>query len=343
MSESSFPKIIRGTARGSLVLIAGQLITGIISTVTIIWLARVLGPKNYGDYTLALLPVSIALLFQDLGMNQSLMRFSAMYRYEKRGELKTVVWTGLIFSIVTALIISGILYFYAGYIASSLLFRPELEPLVKVASLAVLGNGGLQTTLGAIFIGYELMGLKSLLLIIFSILRGLFGVSLIFIGLGTYGALASYSAALLLSGLIGFLLFLKFINFKKETRGTFSLEMLKTLLKYGFPISINAIIGGLLFQLYNYLLALYVTTDLIGNYGAALNFGVIITFFTVPIQSSLLPLFSKFKRDDPLLKTVFKLSIKYTAMITLPIALLLIALAPWRPPRRSTCERHRRA
>jgi O-antigen/teichoic acid export membrane protein len=327
MSEGGFQKMVQGTARGSLILIAGQLITGIISTITVIWLARVLGPTSYGDYTLALLPVSIAILFQDFGMNQSLMRFSAMYRYEKREDLKMIVWTGLLFSIFTSLIISVTLFLFAGPIAAMVLFRPELEPMVKIAALAIIGNGGLLTTLGAIFIGYELMGLKSLLLILFSVLRGLFGVSLIVIGLGAYGAIVSYSAALLLSGLIGVLLFLKYIKFGKEQQGIFSLKALKTLLNYGFPISLNAIISGVLFQLYNYLLALYVATDLIGNYGATLNFGVIITFFTVPIQSSLLPLFSKFKRDDPQLKTVFKLSVKYTLMITLPVALLIIALS----------------
>ena len=118
MSQESFPKMVQGTARGSLILIIGQMITGFISTITIIWMARVLGPTSYGEYTLALLPVSIAMLFQDLGMNQSLTRFSAMYRFEKRKELKMVVWTGLIFSLLTALIISILLYVFAGQIAT---------------------------------------------------------------------------------------------------------------------------------------------------------------------------------------------------------------------------------
>jgi O-antigen/teichoic acid export membrane protein len=327
MSESSLPNIIRGTAQGTLILIIGQLITGVISTVTIIWLARVLGPTGYGNYTLALIPVSIALLFQDFGMNQSLMRFSAMYRYEKREELKVTVWTGLIFEIATSLVITVILYVFAGQIASSLLLRPELEPFVKVAALAVLGNGGVQTTIGAIFVGYELMGLRSVLNVLFAVIRGILGVILIILGLGAFGALVSYSAALILSSLIGFLLFLKFVKFEKGQKGIFGLKPLRTLLNYGFPISISAILGGALSQLYNYLLAFYVATNLIGNYGATMNFGVIITFFTYPIQNSLLPLFSKFKRDDSRLQMIFRISVKYTAMVTLPIALGLIALA----------------
>ena len=327
MSEGNFSKMMLNTARGSLILMIGQIITGIISTVTIIWMTRVLGPTSYGEYTLALVPVSIAQIFQDLGMNQSLMRFSAMYRHEKRKELKLIVWTGLLFSIATSIIISSMLFLGAGVIASLFLHRPELEPLVKVAALAVLGNGGLQTTVAAIFVGYELMSLRSILQILFSVFRAVLGVSLIIIGLGSFGAVASYSAALLISGSIGFILFLKYVKFEKEQTGRFSLDTLKTLLTYGFPLSLSSIFGGILNQVYNYLLALYVATDLIGNYGATINFGIIISFITIPISSSLLPFFSKFGRDDPRLKTIFRISVKYTAMITLPIVLLIITLS----------------
>jgi len=327
MSQESFPKMVQGTARGSLILIIGQMITGFISTITIIWMARVLGPTSYGEYTLALLPVSIAMLFQDLGMNQSLTRFSAMYRFEKRKELKMVVWTGLIFSLLTALIISILLYVFAGQIATYFLKRPELESLVKVAAFAVMGNGGIQSTIGAIFIGFEIMGLRSLMQVLFSSLRAILAVTLIVLGLGVFGAVTSYSAALLISGVIGFILFIKFVKFEPGQKGTFNLATLKTLLNYGFPLSLGAILGGALTQLNTILLAYYVATDLIGNYGATVNFGIILSFIMAPISSALLPFFSKFKREDSRLKTIFNLSVKYTAIVSLPAVLLLIALS----------------
>jgi len=327
MSKGSFPKMVQETARGSFILMVGQIISGIISTICIIWMARVLGPTSYGEYTLALVPVSVAMLFQDLGMNQSLTRFSAMYRYEKRKELKTVVWTGLIFELVTATIISSLLYIFAGPIASYFLKRPELEPLVKVAAFAVLGNGGIQTTIGAIFVGYEIMSLRSLLQVFFSLSRLVLGVTLILIGWGAFGAVFSYSAALILSGFIGFILFFKFIKFEPGQNSIFDISTLKTLLSYGFPLSIGSILGGALNQLYNFLLAYYVATDLIGNYGATVNFGIIIAFIMIPISSALLPFFSKFKRDDSKLKIIFNLSVKYTSMVTLPAVLLIVALS----------------
>ena len=142
-------------------LLAGQIITAVISTLTVIWMARFLGPTAYGQYTIALLPTSIALLFQDLGMNASLMRFCSLYRHEGRNkELKTVVVTGLLFSIATSIIISAALYLFAAPIATSFLKRPEVTPLVQASALAVLG-GGLLTTIQAILVGYERMGPRS--------------------------------------------------------------------------------------------------------------------------------------------------------------------------------------
>ncbi len=74
-------------------------------------------------------------------------------------------------------------------------------------------------------------------------------------------------------------------------------------------------------------MVIYVATDLIGNYGAAVNFGVLVQFFTVPISTSLFPLFSKFKRNDPQLKTIYRLSVKFTTIVTLPVVLVIIVLS----------------
>jgi O-antigen/teichoic acid export membrane protein len=126
MSDDS-TQMMRNSARGSVVLMVGQVVTALISAVTVIWIANVLGSTAYGQYTVALIPVSTALLFQDLGMNQSLMRFSAKYRHEEHHEeLKTVVMTGLIFSILTSLIISVLMYAFAGPIATMFLKHPEV-------------------------------------------------------------------------------------------------------------------------------------------------------------------------------------------------------------------------
>lgn len=319
---------MRGSARGSIVLMVGQIVTAIISAVTVIWIARVLGSTAYGQYTVAFIPVSIALLFQDLGMNSSLMRFCAMYRHEEQHEkLKSVVMTGLIFSIATSLVISGLMFIFAGPIASIFLKRPEIEPLVKAASLAVLGGGGLVTTIQAIFVGYEVMSLRSFLQVFWSLLRTAFSLVLILMGFGAFGAVLANTVSQIVAGVVGVLLLFVFVKFEVGEGGHFSWEMLKKFLSYGLPLSASTLLNGILAQIYSYIMVLYVATDLIGNYGAASNFGTLVSFLTVPIATNLFPLYSKFKKDDPRLKKIFQMSVKYTAMVTLPVVLVIIVLA----------------
>jgi O-antigen/teichoic acid export membrane protein len=320
--------MMRNSAKGSMVLMIGQLVTAVISAATVIWLANVLGSTEYGQYTVAFIPVSIALLFQDLGMNMSIMRFCALYRNEERkDELKSVVMTGLVFSIITSMIISGLMYIFAGPIASVFLKHPEVESLVKAASLAVLGGGGLVTTIQAIFVGYEIMNLRSLIQVLWTVLRTVFSYILILSGFGVFGAVFANISSQIVAGLIGLLLLFVFIKFEPGSKGGLNFGMLKILLKYGLPLSMSTLLGGFLAQIYNYIMILFVSLDLIGNYSAAINFSVLVSFLMVPISTALFPLYSKFKKDDPQIKDIFQMSVKYTSMVTLPVVLMIIVLA----------------
>jgi O-antigen/teichoic acid export membrane protein len=321
---SSFNELVKGSAKGSLVLMIGQVIATIISALTIIWIARVIGPTSYGEYTVALIPASLLLLLQDLGINQALIRFCSLYRHEKKAGLRSLVLTGLLFSLATSLILSFSLFAFAEPIAIAFLQRPEVTPLVQAASLSILGQG-LLSTVQAILVGYEKMGLRSIAQIVYSVIRGVIGVALILIGMGPLGAIISYTASLLISGLVGILFVLLYIQLKKDGIGP-NLETLKTLLSFGFPLSLGTILGGVLSQSYNSLMVLYASTDMIGNYGATTNFAVLVTFFTVPITTVLFPLFSKFNRHDPQLKLLFRAAVKYTSILTLPVVLVIFLL-----------------
>ena len=314
------------SARGSMILLVGQVITAVISTLTIIWMARVLGSTAYGEYTIALLPVSIALLFQDFGVNMSLTRFCALLRHEDRiGELRTVVMTGLVFSIITSLVISLGMYALAAPISEGFLKRPELTSLIQTAALAVFGGGSL-TTIQAILVGYEMMKLRSFTQILWSIMRTIFTLALLLIGSGAYGAVLANTVSLLAVGL--FVVTLNFFVIKFESEGLgFSWSMLRGFLSYGLPMSASSLLGGTLTQIYSSVMVILVSTDLVGNFSAASNFGVPISFLTIPITTTLFPLFSKFDRNDIKIAVVTRQAARYTAMLTLPLVMVIIALA----------------
>ena len=120
----------------------GHILSTVITAFTVIFVTRVVGAQSYGEYTIALIPASIAMLVQDLGIFTALTRFCAMYRGEGRdGDLKEIVRTGLVFIATSSAILSLAIYLSSSLIASALLHRSDLDYLVKAASFSVFGNG----------------------------------------------------------------------------------------------------------------------------------------------------------------------------------------------------------
>jgi stage V sporulation protein B len=107
-------------------------------------------------------------------------------------------------------------------------------------------------------------------------------------------------------------------------------EYIKEMLKFSIPLSLSTIIAGFVSQFYIILLPIvYASNSIIGNYNIALSFVVLISFFSLPITNMLLPAFSKLdiKKDQVALKNVFQFSVKYSALIVVPVAALVMCLS----------------
>ncbi len=103
------------------------------------------------------------------------------------------------------------------------------------------------------------------------------------------------------------------------------------MLKYGLPLSIASIISGFQTQFYGVLIAnpIYTSASQVGNYNLAMNFAVLITFFSTPVTTMMFPAFSKVdaKKDPETLKNVFQYSVKYATLLVAPAAGIVMALS----------------
>ncbi|PIX31912.1 hypothetical protein COZ60_01965, partial [Candidatus Bathyarchaeota archaeon CG_4_8_14_3_um_filter_42_8] len=155
---------------------------------------------------------------------------------------------------------------------------------------------------------------------------------LVILGLGTFGAILGNTITFLIIGLasilILYLALYKKLHKLNDDRPKI-VENIKTMFKYGLPLSISAIISGFLTQFYNFLIAIYATDLMIGNYSVATNFAVLITFFATPISTMLFPAFSKLdpQKEKETLRNVFQFSVKYAALLVVPVAAMIIALS----------------
>lgn len=325
--------IAKVSAKGSFHLLWGLIVSTVISSVGIIFIARLLGSELYGLYTVVITVPIIINIFRDWGVNSAIVKFTAQFRSEGRSdEIRSILLTGLLFEVVAGLVLTVLSFFLADFIATAVFNRPVIAPLIQIASLSIFA-GGLISAATATFTGYEKMEINSIMIICQSIFKTGIIIGLVILGLGTTGATIGYTVGTLIAGLIGVALIgviyrqlPKTIVPKHEIKA-----YLTAMLMYCLPLSIGTIITMLLPQFYAFLLPIRYTTDnvQIGNYSVAMNFVVLITFFAQPVITMMFPAFSKLdpQKDKDALKNIFSYSIKYSSLLVVPATTLVICLS----------------
>jgi O-antigen/teichoic acid export membrane protein len=101
------------------------------------------------------------------------------------------------------------------------------------------------------------------------------------------------------------------------------------MLNYGLPLSAYSILTGILAQVYLFMVAPLTSNAVYGSFQTAMNFSVLLTFFSVPISTVLFPAFAKLdpQNEDDLLRTVFSSSVKYSSILLVPATMALMALS----------------
>jgi len=320
----------KSSARGGFKLFIGVSVSSIVTAVGLILVLRLLGdPDEYGIIITALIFPAILGLFKDWGTNSAMIKYLAQYRSENKPQsVKNVMVTGLLFELVTGGLLTLLCFLLADFLAISVFQVPEAKVLIEVASLTILADSFLKVSQST-FIGLERMEFHSLTLILNAGIRCFLAPLLVFRGYSVLGAIQGQIVAQLTAGIIGLIIF--YVAFFRNAEKTAWSELditgtLKTLLRYGLPLSVSVVIGGFLPQFYNTLLK---DTTALGNLGAAVNFTVLISFFTVPIATVLFPAFSKLKAEEEkkTLRVVFQSSVKYGALLTLPVTLMIMVLS----------------
>ncbi len=156
---------------------------------------------------------------------------------------------------------------------------------------------------------------------------------MVILGLGTSGAVMGFTVGTFIAAIIGiFLIWTIYRRLPKPFSNRLEIKAyLSAMLSYCLPLSFAAIIMGLLPQFYAFLLPIHYSTDnvMIGNYGIAVNFVVLIAFFAAPITTMLFPAFSKLdaEKDNEPLRNIFQFSVKYASLIVVPAAALVMCLS----------------
>ncbi len=317
---------------GSFQLFIAKIISTIMLAISTIIIGLFISDVEYGLYYIALIPVTTFILFLDWGVGSALTKYCAQYRAEgKEKNLRKIIVAGLSFVVATGLILTLVLFLMANIIASNVLGEPTSAYLITITSISILFLG-IYTTTQSIFVGFERIKLFGVSLISQAAIQLSVSPILVYFGYGAFGVTIGYTLSQLVAGIISlmllyFFIFKKLDHAKKEEFDIIS--NFKVLLSYGIPLAISLILIGILPNFFQFVMAFFVDTAIIGHFKVALNFAVLITFFTVPISTLLFPTYSKInpKDEGEVLKSVFSSSVKYTSLFTIPATVALMVLA----------------
>lgn len=319
-------KIAQESARGSFFLVFGSAFSTIILAITSIIVARILGAELYGQYALALVIPQILFLLTDLGISQGITKFVSVLKTKNEfNRLNSIVKHGLLVRICMGLAIFGITFFFADFMALFLLQRLELAFYIRIASLSIIFQV-IFTTATSVFVGFDKTEYQAISINIQAIFKAIISIVLVLSGFNILGALIGHTVSYIVTAIIGipliWILLKKKGKISNETNIRRNLHML---FQYGAPLYISGLIAGFLPLFKNMILAFFVTDSDIGNYKAALNFIAVLIILAGPINVMLLPAFSKLNQNaKQKVAEFFQIAVKYTSMIMLPVAFLII-------------------
>ena len=320
------------SATGSFQLLVGVAASTIIMAVGAIILGRLLTTDEYGLYGIVVVPSMLIILFRDWGVNSAMTKYIANFRAsEEDEEIGDFIVAGFIFEVASGLVLSFLSLFLASFIASTVFHRPESSFYIAIVSVSII-SGSLLTASQSCFVGFERMELNTFTLVCQAVIKTAVGPSLVLLGFSVLGAVYGYIAGFIAAGIIGLATFY-FMLFrplrKKQTKNSNLAKTLKKMLNYGVPLSIGFIISNVQVQIYAFIVIPFTTNAIYGNFQTAINFALLLTFFTTPIATVLLPAFAKLdpENERELLKTVFTSSVKYTSILVVPATMALMALS----------------
>ncbi len=330
MSEASEPDIksfLKKTTRGGITLSIGKIISSLISAIATIFVSRLLGANNYGIVSIACVPYTVALIIMNFGITPGLTRYISNFRSKDEiGKVHDFVSSALILQLLIGIIFSILIYLLSDFIANKVYHQTDLSYLIKISSIGVIGTSLFDTSF-SIFMGYEKMYQGSITHIIYSILKAIIGPILIYIGYGPLGGMVGQVLPILLGGIISNILLLYNVEKLYIPKYYVFIDIIKELLIFGFPIYISSLLTSISIKYMEFLLPLYTNNDKIGNFYAANNFSIIISFFSLAIINSLYPFFSKLDYRNQDLSSIYNRTVEYTSFLLFPLINTTITLS----------------
>jgi O-antigen/teichoic acid export membrane protein len=300
-------------SQNTLWLFSGQSLVKTIAFLYAIFLARALGPTDFGLYIYVITVFGLVSSLSDLGFNRFLVRDIARDKNQLSRYLSNVFTLRILFIVAIFFLSSAIL----------LIFDPKISrsSLTVLALLSIIPLTA-ALTFDAIFVALEKMFYSALALVFLNLSVAFFGLLAVFVfKMGVFGAVFAFFVAHVLYLLVfGIFLFKEriFLSF------SFDFSFWKKALFASLPYGLLAFLGLLYFKIDAVLLTFIKGEAQTGFYGASYKFLEGLHFIPLVVGTALFPVMARLHRDDlKELRRLYFLSLKYLLVVAVFLVLVL--------------------
>ena len=318
-------KNIITAAKGGSIGFLGKLFVQGVSLGFVLIMTRTFGAEEYGLYRLAILIITITSAMSVIGLDGGLKRYMTIALSEKnKNKLWGVIQLGTVVPVVIGLLLSLIILIFADPISSRIFDKPQLAPFLRLGSIAIPVLV-LILSLKAIAVGFKKIEYNVFSNDIgFNLLKLLFSVILILMGLQIRMVLIAYIAAAICSAI----LLLYFINktypFNKLPKTAERHD--KEILTYSFPLFLSLLLNQFGRNFEALVLGAFSITASVGVYSVILVLSNVGNMGFVALRAISNPIFAELYHEKRFteLKSFYQTVSRWSLSFNFPIFLLVI-------------------
>ena len=313
IASGAFWSILGTASAKAIVLVAG------------IICANILGKTSYGELGIVRSTISLFIVFGTAGLGVTATRFIAKYKKDDREKVESIIGITSLFSLITATIITILVFLYAEKISTNTLNNSELKQSIQFASIILFATilNGVYNGINTGFENFKNIAINTLC-------SSIIEAVLIIIGAyywGVNGAVIGYGIG------IFFLMLFNFITARKtlaQIKGEISFLKIKKndisiLYEFTIPAALSSFLVAPAYWVVRTLLVHYKDYGELGIFEAAEQWRIIILFIPSALSYIILPILSTYTDNEKDYKKAMKINILLNVSVAFILAIIISA------------------
>jgi PST family polysaccharide transporter len=287
--------------------VAGRSLTFISSLV----LARLLVPREFGVFAIALVVYSLLINLNDIGISTTIVRWP--------GDIDEVAPTAATLIFLTSLVVYGVFFFVAPY-CCRLVGASDATGVTRLLALAIIVDGIFAVPTGMLT-RYFRQDRRAIADLVNSVVATVISIVLAVHGYGVW----SLAWGRLLGNLVGAILCACFSE--RRYRPGFKLDAAKKLLRSGTPLLGTTLVTIAVFNVDYLTIGRILGPTALGYYVLAFNVSSwAISIFSFGIDRVSLPTFARLRGNPEVLRLTFIRGMTFLSLATFPVCALMAAM-----------------